>query len=350
MSLRHWVRRRRRAFRPEASARAASALFVAALLLLIACPPVHAQVPFPVHLVPVVGAGPEGATLPISLEVANLGLGPVTVGLRLFGAAGGGAFDGSFPVSFAVLPGRTQRFEDLPVAVRGVRHQRGWLLVADVTPADCASSERPFPALLAVRAALGTGTPWQPSWLAVNTAGQPSVLPIPAGDGEVTLAVANVGGVALPLRVTLAGADGQTRGLARRRVESLSAATWTLPSLGVHARPGERLEVALDDPSGALGPCFAAAQPLPCADPCDREACPQRYRLPGGPAFAAVLVRTRGRSADVVWPVIDHVGAARLASRYRLEHCPALPGSAGLADLFGKLALLRDPRPVLRKL
>jgi predicted ATP-grasp superfamily ATP-dependent carboligase len=61
------------------------------------------------------------------------------------------------------------------------------------------------------------------------------------------------------------------------------------------------------------------------------------------------VIESTGASLVYRTPVIDFVGAQRIATAYAQKNCPDVNAAARIMDLFAKLALLRDPTPTLRK-
>jgi len=327
----------------------------AGLLLLAWAGVAGAQLPLPIHVIPfAAGSGADGWRC--DLTVANLGSREVLAGVRFFPEAQTNAFDGTFTRTLALGPGEVKTVNDVVGAwFSASRDRRGWLLIADATPVDCASGDRPYPALLAVTARLrrgGAATMFDPDWLHVNVTDAPSVFPGVGtiggrgSSGRVELGVANISTAPLPVRIELAE-SGKSGGSAVREVPPLSFAMWSLAELGLaHLGGSSRLEVEVATPGD---PCTLAHQPPPCADPCDHSVCPQRYRFPATPAFYAFVVESTSGSLAYRAPVIDFIGAQRAVTAHTQKHCPDVNAAARITDLFGKLALLREPAPTLRK-
>jgi hypothetical protein len=168
----------------------------------------------------------------------------------------------------------------------------------------------------------------------------------------VLVGVANVSTGAVPVEIALLAADSHLAGKARRSVPPLSEGIWSLEELGFGAARGAegRIEVALsaDDPSN---PCTMGAREPACADPCNRNVCPQRYRLPGSPVFIAfAVVADTGKGSLRYLPgLVDQVGAMRSITEYRTSHCPGDTTFPGLVDLLARLLLVREPPPSFRK-
>jgi hypothetical protein len=294
------------------------------------------QLPLPIHVIPL-GATGGVDRWRTDVTVANVGQRAVVVGIRFFPEQHDNAFDGTFPHSFTLGPGETKT-------------------IADATPVDCTVPDRPYPALLAVTARVrrgGTSTLIDSDWLRANVTDGPSVI---AGigsvggrvtSGRVELGLANISTASLPVRIDLFDGKGRSDGSTLRELPPLSFAMWSLSELGLPEVGGTgRIEVTLRTPTG---PCLAAQQPPPCTDPCDRSVCPQRYRFPSTPAFFAFVIESTGASLVYRTPVIDFVGAQRIATAYAQKNCPDVNAAARIMDLFAKLALLRDPTPTLRK-
>lgn len=317
----------------------------------------QAQLPLPVHVVPLVARSTQRSERGLSteLDVANLGVSAATVGLAFFPRGREGVFTGSFPVTGVVLPGETKPLGDAVArAFGGPDDREGWLLVADVTPVECSSQDRPYPALLAVSARLrgSAGSSEVPaSWLNLNVAQLPSlIVGVPAGAGErlVELGAANVSRQTITLRLVTRGAGGLLLGQTDRVVPALSLGLWSLAELHLPPPPvGGHLEVVLADDANAFNPCRVASSQPPCIEPCDRHACPQRYGFPGFPAFVAfALVSGGGAGPHYLPAVTDQVGAMRFGTEYRQRHCEDSGGLARVVDVFTRLALLRDPRTI----
>jgi hypothetical protein len=290
------------------------------------------------------------------VTVANLSPRVATVGVRFFPEGQANTFDGGFAQTLNLEPGETRTVDDaVAVWFPEVRDRRGWLLVADATPIDCASPDRPYPALLAVTARLRRGsaaTVVDPDWLRINVTDGPSVFPGVGTiggrtrSGRVEIGVANVSTVALSVRIDVVPRDRPRRS-AVRDVPPLSLGMWSAAELGLDAVGGSsRVEIV---PAAHDDPCTSAQQPPPCADPCDRTACSQRYRFPAASAFFAFVVESGGGSLAWRAPVIDFIAAQRAATSYTQKHCPNVNAAARIMDLFAKLALLREPPPTLRK-
>jgi len=322
------------------------------------------QIAMPIHVVPVVGnvAGDKAAPWRTDLEVVNLSAAASVVGLRFFPEGTANTFDSTFAQTLALAPGETKRVTDvLSAQVPPLRARRGWLLVADATPIDCRAAERPYPALLMVSSrtyragARGGGGTVQPSWLSLNATPFPSVLmgstaSTAAAASRRSIGVANISTSAINVRIRQFGAGGRPSGSADRTVPALSLGMWSLSELKLPQAPeGGRIEVALAEDAG-INPCTMAQMQRPCADPCDAKVCPQRYGLPGAPAFFAFCaVADQGSGVlEYTAPSIDYVGAVRYINEYRQKRCPELAGAEAVVDLGAKLLFLRDPA-ALRK-
>jgi hypothetical protein len=322
--------------------------------LLLPQPEAEAQLPLPLQVVPLVAGG---AGWQSDVAIANLSSRSVTVGLRMFPARQTNTFDGSFTRTLTLAQGETLTVPDAVSAwFPELAGRRGFLLVADATPVDCTSSDWPYPALLAVSSRLshtGAAAAVEPDWLRVNVTAFPSVLvglpparSVGSGRVDVTVGVANLSTGKLPVRVDLVAGDGRTLRSAAREVLALSEAEWSLAELGLAGLAGSgRIEVV-----GAPGadPCVLAALPPPCAEPCDRSACPQRYRLPAAPAFVAFALVRSSQGLVYQAPLVDYVGAQRAATMRMQSTCPQARPAARILDLFGKLVLLHEP-PGIRK-
>jgi hypothetical protein len=297
------------------------------------------------------GRGPAS-----EITVANLGASPATVGVALLPEGATGVLATEFPVTVTVLPAQTERIDGSRGVAARLR-QRGFAIVADITPADCASLQRPYPAMLAVTSRLvGRRGVCEvaSSWLSLNTSQAPTMImlsPADAARADLEVGVANVSSQPLAVRVRLLDPRGARRGSVDRPVAALSFAAWRLKDLGMRMpAEGGRVEVLLADDADAWNPCRMAASALPCADPCDPAACPQRYRMPGFPAFFAFAMATGAGGEPRYLPgVVDQIGAIRMGTEYRQRNCPQAGGLSRLVDLFSRLALLRDPATLVRR-
>lgn len=343
---------------------------LASLLLLWSTGTVHAQLPLPIHVVPLVAAGGDTPDALVSdLVITNVGARAAVVGVRFFPQGQSNQFDATFPRTLTLAAGETRVIRDVVGTLFGEQKAAvGWLLVADATPIDCAALDRPYPALLVVSSRLrprdatapAAGTLIRPDWLSLNATQLPSIIsdvtpadPAASGRDTVTVGVANVSTEPINVRLKVVDAAGTAAGEAVRAIPPLSLGFWSYADLGLPAvrEAGGRLEVALADDGQTWNPCRFATSPQPCADPCEQAICPQRYRLPGFPAFIAFALRAEKSSRSLLYlpSIVDTVGAMRLATEYRQQHCPGVSNAAKLIDLFAKLSLLREPRATQRR-
>jgi hypothetical protein len=317
-----------------------------------------AQIPLPVHIVPLaLRHGERGPTPRSELTVTNLGAATATVGVAFFPEGRAGAFASTFPLTLATAPGHALRVEDVLSRCGVTGTARGWLLVADATAVDCASRERPYPALLHVTSRIagprgGCDVPLD--WTSLNVTQLPSIIVVPprqAGGAELDVGAANISLQAITVRVTVRSPQGRALATADRLVAAQSLGMWRMTDLGLRVpAEGGRVDVALADDGDAWNPCRTGASPPPCVEPCDRTACPQRYQFPGFPAFFAFgLMKGPGSELRYLRAVVDQVGGLRYGTAYRQRHCPDQGGFARLVDLFSRLALLRDPMSLQRE-
>lgn len=314
-----------------------------------------AQAPLPVQVVPLaVKDTPGRGGLASELTVANLGADEASVGIAWFTEGTGTPWNGTFPVRFPLKPGETRSLPDVVARAGGPPGAtRGWLLVADATAIDCTSQNGPYPALLAVesRVAGAAGSTEIPaSWLNLNVGALPSVVvgvPARLAARRIEVGAANISSQAMTMRIVALGPNGARVGVADRDLPARSLGLWRLSDLGLTMPEGGRLEVARADDSGDWNPCRVAASPPPCLDPCDPKGCPERYGLPGFPAFIAFALVTGPDGEPRYLPAVtDQVGAMRHGTAYRQLHCPEAGGFGRLVDLLSRVALLRDPRTI----
>ena len=306
------------------------------------------------------------------LTITNLGTANVKFGLKYFPENVANSFDGTFPFTGWIAPGQTMLVSDVlgsifPSYVPG----KGFLVVADVTPANCSVSSPPtsFTGLLAVSSrTYNTGDPKgtystaaDPNLTGVNFTTFPSIIPGVRHTGttapgfRTNLSVANFSTVRIRVLVKILNASNQVAAPeSLQTIEALSFKQWSFANLGV-ANLGAgagRVEVRLD-PALVADPCASVTNSA-CSNPCDAAKCPTKYALPNQPAFYAYASTTDNGTGDgtILSPVIDWQGYNKWFSDYQDQHCPDIKvyNSNRLTDwLKGRGFIGSDAPPTFRK-
>ncbi len=300
------------------------------------------------YFIPVVtkAQGQGGTYWQTDISVSNLGTSTVKVGMKLFPANVANTFTGSFPVYFNVSPGQTTLLQDALTLYLNASPMPGvtlgYMILADITPVNCAVSSPPsaFPGLLAITArTYNTGDPKgtyssasDMNLTAMNITTFPSVIPGVRHTGttapgyRTNLSVANFSTTRIKVLVKILNSAGAlVVPESPQTVEALSFKQWSMSNFGVStlgANPG-RIEVRLD-PTTVADPCTSATNTF-CTNPCDTKNCPTKYALSSQPAFFAYASTTDNGTGDplVLSSFIDWQGYNNWVTAYKNQHCPS---------------------------
>ena len=347
---------------------------VAAAALVI-CLPAWAQVPMNLFVVPVVvkAKGSAGTDWKTDLFVSNLGAAEAQISAHFFKENQTNSFNGTFAkAGMAVAPGQTLLVTDLvgawfPAAGTSTK---GWLLLADTTPVpDCENPPDAAKLAVSVRiynAANPAATYGQVAAIEmvyINPSTYPSVITGVRHQGKnakpgmrTNAGVANLSTVPINVLVRVYRANGTLAGEAQKQVQALSLQQWDVEStlkIPLLDSGGGRLEGSLV-PGAPLDYCALQETPPACADPCDPEACPNKFELPAVPAFIAYASNVENTTGDGehLTSVTDLISYYADIGAYLDEHCPEEEesGSALASQYARRWGLSREEVvPTLKK-
>lgn len=283
-----------------------------ALIALIVALESLAQVPTPIHVIPVIGKakGGAGTDWVSDVMISNVTTRNATIGVRYFPANQANTFDGSFPRSLNLAARNSVLVTDavgswFPSAGSSTS---GMLVIADVTPINCSAStdialvatSRTYNAADRSRT-YGQSIP--SAWASVNfTRAQTILTGIRQEPGvpgyRSNLGVVNLSTVQIGVTITFYGQKGNVVATTKKSVPPLSLGQWALPDLGVSSLPasGAWASVVMDASSIKIDPCDDDAT-FACMSRCG-DGCAGKYSFSKSGAFIAYVSKVDNGSGD----------------------------------------------------
>jgi hypothetical protein len=318
-----------------------------------------AQIPQPIQIIPIVGKtkGGQGTDWITDLSLANLGTTAGTVGIRYFPAGTANTFDGTFPKTVALQPGRSTFVKDVVGTwfPQFGASTSGFLLLADMTtPAHCELEDPPLLGIVATSRTYNNADPKKTygqtvpdALFRMNFTREPSVIigirhqPGVIPGARTNAGVVNLSTVAISVRGTVFNDSGQSVGTAVKSVPPMSLAQWSLSDFGVATLASGRIEFRLE--SGVIvDPCEQADDPPACLSRCE-DGCNGRYAFSRSAAFIpwASKVDNGSGDAEFLLSAVDWL-------RYDSE-CTAT-GSSPIVKLMQGFGFGPPPSLTIRKL
>jgi hypothetical protein len=315
-----------------------------------------AQVPMPIHVIPVIGKmkGGAGTDWVSDVMISNVSDRNATVGVRYFPANQANTFDGSFPKSLN-LPARNSVLAKDAVATwfaTAGTSTSGILVIADVTPVNCSA-----PADIALVATSRTynaadksktyGQSIPSNWAGVNfTRARTFLTGIRQESGvpgyRSNVGVANLSTVQIGVTITFYGQKGNVVATAKKTIPPLSLGQWALGDLGVASLPasGAWASVVMDASSIKIDPCDDDAT-FACMSRCG-DGCGGKYSFSKSGAFIAYVSKVDNGSGDAEFlpGIVDFESFN--------NSCPDSIGQTPAANFIQKFGL--DKPPTFRKI
>ena len=310
-----------------------------------------AQVPMPIHVIPVIGKvkGGAGTDWVSDVMISNVSDRNATLGVRYFPANQANSFDGSFPKTFNVAARRSVLVTDAVATwfPSAGGNTSGILVIADVTPVNCSAPTEI--ALIATsrtyNAADKTKTYGQSipsSWASVNFTPARTFLSGLRQESGVpgyrsNIGVANLSTVQIGVTITVYGQTGSAVATAKRTIPPLSLGQWSLADLGVASLPasGAWASVVMDSSSIKIDPCDDDAT-FACMSRCG-DGCGGKYSFSKSGAFIAYVSKVDNGSGDAEFlpGVVDFESFN--------NSCPDSTGQTPAANFIRKFGLDRPP-------
>ncbi len=317
-----------------------------------------AQVPSPIHVIPVIGKlkGNSGTDWVSDVMLSNLSTFNGTVGVRYFAANTANTFDGSFPKAFALGGGKSLLVKDavatwFPSAGTSTL---GFLVIADLTPANCSTPNEMV--LAATSRTYNNADPKKTygqsipsSWVAVNFTRAKTILTGLRQESGTPGYRSNIGVVNLStLRITVVikvyRADASLAANVQKTVEALSLTQWGLGDLGVASLPatGAYATVELAPGSITVDPCDDNVQ-FACLSRCGSN-CGGKYTFSKSGTFIAYVSKVDNGSGDA-----EFIPGQVDWSSYN-DECSTTSGQTAAAAFVRRFGLDRGAPASFRKL